>query len=144
MFQITSRADLRRPQPWILLWMLPYLVFSVLASPFHLHSADGREMSLSALAKAISGARSSSHDSHQRDSHQRDSHHVEKSGATTNAGECFSCEWSANASSFAVAMSFPLPVERAQIVAPTLWQTPRFLAMRTSRSRGPPVSLFSS
>lgn len=131
MFRFFSRDDLRRPQ-WLLLWMFPYLVFSVWASPLHSHTSDGREIALPSLVNAP------------QSSTRSDSAQVEKA-ATHIAGECFLCDWNASASSTQIAVaSFVLPIERTQTVAFGSSQSPRFCRARVSRNRGPPSPLFFS
>ncbi len=128
--RLSTRRDLRRPQPFLLLWMLPYFVFSVWASPFHLHTPDGREMSMSALAEVVSGSRSPSHTQHK----------IEKTSDTKDAGDCFLCDWNAHASALLVSAAFVRPSVRTRLVSPA---APKFLLSRftrNTRNRGPPRS----
>lgn len=126
--RLFSRDDLRRPRLWMLLWLLPYLVFGVWASPFHLHTPDGREMSMSALAETVSESHSLSHTQHC----------VEKTSDTKDAGDCLLCDWSAHASVLLVSAPFVRPSVRTRLVFLATPQFPRSLFTRNTRNRGPP------
>jgi len=140
-----SRDDLRRPRLWMLLWLLPYLVFSVWSTPLHIHTPDGREVPLAFLLGAPSSTRSAHESQLESSSHNAGQvgHQVGHSAQTQSAGECFLCEWSAHASALSVATPFRCPTSRAQIVSFDAPSSPRFFLAHVSRNRGPPSSLLS-
>gem|GEM_PF-5170676 len=107
-----------------MLWLLPYLVFSVASDGFHSHDWA----SLSKVPKTTQ---------------VKSNHHSILTSATkqaTNHTECFACDWAANSASYLVSPSLQT-VTHSTCTTPTpfLFSLTTSLA-RCRKIRGPPLS----
>lgn len=114
----------RRTRHWLLLWLLPYLVFSVASEGFHAHDI----VPLGGAQAALQGSASHSHSS------------LKATTEPTAAAECFACDWSASSASHLTATT-PVTVTRSVTVASTsfLFSLPT-LPTAVWHNRGPPLS----
>lgn len=141
MFSLLGRDDLRRPRLWMLLWLLPYFVFSVWSTPLHGHTPAGREVPLSFVFGAPSSTRSALEAASKSSFHE--TKQIGHGSQTQSVGECFLCEWGAHVSAISVAVPFRRPILRAQIVVIDAPSSPHSFLSRISRNRGPPSSPLS-
>lgn len=124
----SSLVKTRKSRPWLMALLLPYLVFGVWASPFHIHTPDGREMSMSALSEVISENHSPWHTQNR----------IKKTSDTQDAGDCLLCDWNAHASALLVCVAALRPSINTQLVSFEAPPLPLSLFRRNARSRGPP------
>lgn len=113
-----------RSRRWLLLWLLPYLVFNVASEGFHVHD-------LVPLDKAQTTTHGSANLSHGA---------LKASAAPTAVTECFACDWSASSASY-LAPTTPLAILHSVTAAPTSF----LLSLQTRatsvwHNRGPPLA----
>lgn len=113
----------RSNRPWLLLWLLPYLVFSVASEGFHAHDLVPPGKQITAQGRA-----SHSHAS------------LKAIAAPTTTAECFACDWAASSASY-LATTTPLAVTRSVTVTPTSFQfSLQAFPASLWHNRGPPLA----
>lgn len=116
----TKAHDIRRQRPWLLLWLLPYLVFSLGNNSFHNHFTKGF-----GAGKADQTTQVAVHPLH--------------AGAQTgNHTDCVACQWVSSSAAFTATQSVTQAraIVRATAVRPKLALSS--VSSLTPPNRGPP------
>jgi len=144
MFSTRSFQFARRSRPWLLLWLVPYLLLSVASESLHNHALElsGGLSSAPALSASSVGLhQNSGFDLRVAASASGTCASCPSSDAhgTKLQADCLACQWSAQSIGLlALASPAPRPQAAAQVVSRFLF-SPRLSPRDISRSRGPPL-----
>lgn len=124
-------APLTTPRPWLLLWLVPWLFFSMASGALHDHDWPG-----GALHKEQPHATQSATAARNDNRLQANLHTAHVSAAHH---DCLACHWSAQSAQLLnISHSLDRTVLQALPVLPQAFTAPLSLALPALRGRGPP------
>ena len=124
-------APLNTPRPWLLLWLVPWLFFSMASGVLHDHDWPGGAVPQEQPYATQNSAAKRKHHRPQANLH----------AAHINAAhhDCLACRWSAQSAQLLhVSCNLNEPVLQALPIQPQVFAAPLSLALPALRGRGPP------